>query len=225
MREASKVRGLGPGYVGRRWLPALLLSGVVGFAGCSGPVACGAIKRLMYEEPWRDRYQKKDEVVAALALAPGDRVADLGAGGGYFTFPIAEQVGETGRVYAIDIDTSLLAYVEHQAGKRGLEQIVTVQAPEDGPGLEPASVDLVFLSNVFHHLPDPERYFRNARPVLRRGGRLAILEAREGSHGTDPDRIVSALEAAGFTLAKRHTFIEQQSFQVFVPVDEVAGAE
>jgi ubiquinone/menaquinone biosynthesis C-methylase UbiE len=189
--------------------------------GCSGPVACGGLKRLMYEGPGRDRWQKPDEVVAALGLAPGDRVADLGSGGGYFTFPIAQAVGPTGRVYAVDVDESLLAYVADQAKKRELSQIVTVHAPEDGLGLPDASVDLVFLSNVFHHLPDPVRYFEGARSVLRANGRIAVVETSEGGfpkgHSTAPEEIRATFEAAGYVLAERHDFLERQSFQIFVP--------
>ncbi len=212
-----------------KWLLALLLVGLAGFVvatGCSGPVAYGAIKRLMYEEPWRDRSQQPERVVAALALSPGDRVADLGSGGGYFTFPIAEVVGESGRVFAVDVDDDLLAYVAYQADKRGLSQIQPVRAPEHGPGLPDASVDLIFLCNVYHHLAEPEKYFAGVRSVLRPGGRIAVVEASDGGfpkgHGTPPKEIQSQFEAAGYILAERHSFLERQSFQVFVLSAELA---
>ena len=195
----------------------LTLFGLVGLGGCSG---CGAIKRLMYEGPGRADWQKPDQVVAALGLEPGDVVADLGSGGGYFTYPIADAVGETGRVYALDVDESLLAYVASQSEKRGLPQIETILAPEDGPGLADGSVDLIFLSNVFHHLPDQVQYFRNARATLRSGGRIAVIEVSKDSfpsgHATPPDEIRSKFEAAGYRLAQRHEFLERQSFQIFV---------
>ncbi len=205
-----------------KWvLLVLAFAGLVGIAiACSGPVTRGALKRLMYEEPSRDRWQRPQQVVEALELAPGDRVADVGAGGGYFTYPIAEVVGEGGKVYAVDIDTSLLAYVAHQAEKRGLPQIETVEAPEDGPGLPDASVDLIFLANVFHHLPAPDRYFAGARRVLRPGGRVAIVELAGGrgfhkAHSTPPEEIKAQLEKAGYALAETHDFLEHQSFLVF----------
>jgi len=183
-------------------------------------LGCGSIKRLMYEGPGRDDWQNPEEVVAALGLEPGDRVADLGSGGGYFTFPMAEVVGETGHVYAVDIDESLLAYIAKQSKKRGLSQVETVLAPEDGLGLPDGSVDMIFLSNVFHHLPDPSEYFRRARPVLRNGGRIAVIDFSEDGflrgHATPDDEIRTQFEAAGYTLAKRHAFLERQSFQIFV---------
>jgi arsenite methyltransferase len=202
-----------------KWTSALLFFSLVILLACSGQVTRGSLKRLMYEEPGRDKWQKTSEVVKALALAPGDHVADLGAGGGYFTYPIAEAVGKAGRVYAVDVDESLLAYVASQAEKRGLDQIVTVHAPEDGLGLDDGSVDMVFLSNVFHHLPDPTRYFQGARRVLRSGGRLTVIEVSEGGfpkgHSTPPAEIRAALEAAGYELVEQHAFLERQSFQVF----------
>jgi len=200
--------------IGLVLVPLLLL-------GCSGSATWGALKRLMYEEPGRDRWQKPDEVVAALGLEPGERVADLGAGGGYFSFRLAKAVGPSGRVYAVDVDDSLLAYVASQAKKRDLPQIETVLAPPDGPGLPAASVDLIFLSNVFHHLPDPVRYFRDARPVLRENGRVAVVEVSEGGfpkgHSTPPEVIRADFEAAGYVLVEELSFLERQSFQVFAP--------
>ncbi len=184
---------------------------------CSG---CSSIKRFMYEGPGRDDWQSPEEVVAALGLEPGDQVADLGSGGGYFTFPMAEVVGKTGQVYAVDVDESLLAYIAKQSKKRGLSQIETVLAPKDGLGLPDASVDLIFLSNVFHHLPDPANYFRRARPILRPGGRVAVIDFSENgflaAHATPADEIRIQFEAAGYTLAKQHDFLERQNFQIFV---------
>lgn len=187
---------------------------------------CGSIKRFMYEGPWRDAWQKPEEVVAALGLESGDAVADLGSGGGYFTFPIATAVGPTGQVYAVDVDESLLAYVASQSKKRGLGQVQTILAPEDGLGLPHGAVDLIFLSNVYHHLPDPIRYFRETRPTLRSGGRIAVIDFRENSfprgHATPPDEIQAQFEAAGYALAQRHEFLEKQSFQIFVPRSDKA---
>ena len=188
--------------------------------GCSASASYGALKRLIYETPGRDAWQKPGEVVAALALAGGERVADLGAGGGYFTFPLAQAVGSSGRIYAVDVDASLLAYVGWRARARGLTQIETILASGTDSGLADQSVDLIFLANVFHHLPAPRQYFARLRTALRPGGRIAIVESSaEGSrHATAASEIVAALQAAGFTLAQVHTFLPGQSYQLFVPI-------
>ncbi len=207
-------------------LSALAMLAMLGLVGCSS--GCGAIKRLMYEGPGRDNWQKPDEVVAALGLQVGHLVADLGSGGGYFTFPMAEAVGPSGRVYAVDVDSSLLAYVASQSQKRELPQIETILAGEDGLGLPDESVDLIFLSNVFHHLPDTEAYFRNARSILRDGGRVAVIEVRKGgflgNHSTPPKEIRATFEAAGYELAEAMDFLEYQSFQIFRVADDGSGA-
>ena len=184
------------------------------------PELAGGLKRLMYETPGRDAWQQPDEVVEALDLEPGGRVADVGAGGGYFTFRLAEAVGATGRVYAVDVDSDLLAYVASQARKRGLPQVETLKASEAATGLPEACCDLIFLAHVFHHLPDPERYFRRAASALAPRGRVAIVESAADAespsgHATAPERIAAAMSRAGFERTASHTFLAGQSYQVF----------
>lgn len=201
----------------------ILLLALLALFALSG---CDSIKRFMWESPGRDDWQNPEQVVAALGLKAGDRVADLGSGGGYFTFPMAEEVGPSGRVYAVDIEQSLLAYIAEQAEERGLPQIETILAPKDGLGLPDDSLDLIFLSNVFHHLPDPTEYFRRARPILRNGGRIAIVDFSDNGffgHDTPADEVRTELEAAGYALAETHDFLERQSFQIFVIDSDVAA--
>ncbi len=198
---------------------------LLAFIAYSAPDTWVAIKRRMYEPPDRDSWQHPEKVIAALGLQPGQVVADLGAGGGYFTFRLAREVGVQGRVFAVDVDQGMLGYVEKQAAALGLPQIQTVLAPEDGLGLPENSLDLIFLTNTFHHLPEPPTYFAGARPLLRAGGRVAVVEFAESStppgHFTPPEDIRSAFERAGYRLAESHDFLESQSFQVF----EVAAGD
>jgi arsenite methyltransferase len=123
-------------------------------------------------------------------------------------------------IFALDVDKSQNAYVRDQAAERGLPQIKPVHIPEDALGIPDGSVDMIFLSNVFHHLPDQTDYFRRAGAALRPGGRLVVVEFRGDSfpsgHATTPDEIRRQLEAAGYTLDESHDFLEKQSFQIFV---------
>ena len=205
----------------------LLAFSLVLLLGSLGPIGCGSYKRFLYEGVGRDDWQMPDQVVATLQISPGDQIADLGSGGGYFTYRFAVAVGETGQVYALDVDESLLAYIESQATQRDLPQITTVHAPEDGLGISDDSVDMIFLSNVYHHLPNPTEYFRRAGSALREGGRLVVVEFLGDSfpraHATTPDEIRTQLETAGYTLLEAHDFLEKQSFQVFVLQDENDG--
>lgn len=202
----------------KRSAPPLALSLVI-LLGLLGPIGCGSFKRFLYEGFGRDEWQAPERVVTTLALSPGDEIADLGSGGGYFTYRFAEAVGKSGKVYALDVDELLLAYIEGQAQERNLPQIVTVHASEDGLGLPDASVDMIFLSNVYHHLPDPTDYFRGAGSALRKGGRLVVVEFRGASfprgHATTPGAIRIQLEAAGYEIIDSYDFLEKQSFQIF----------
>lgn len=200
-----------------KWLPLAVFGPLLlVFVACSDSPTLGNLKRLVYETPGRDDWAQPERVIEALGLEAGDAVADVGSGGGYFTYRFAEAVGGSGRVYAVDVDTAMLAYVAEQAAERGLEQVETVHAPEDAPGLAPASVDLIFLSNVFHHLPDQATYFAGARAALRPDGRIAIVEAqRSPVHFASPEEIDAALEAAGFEVVQVHDFLEDQAFRVY----------
>jgi predicted methyltransferase len=182
--------------------------------------ACTQLKRCSYEGWGRDDWQQPERVVAALALAPGARVADLGSGGGYFTFRLAHAVGPTGRVYAVDVDADLNAYVAERARQEGLAHVEVVLAEYADPRL-PEPVDLVFTSNTYHHLEDRTRYFANAKKYLRPHGRVAVIELSEApswflpSHTTSAETIRSELEAAGYRLVEAHDFLERQHFLVF----------
>jgi ubiquinone/menaquinone biosynthesis C-methylase UbiE len=123
-----------------------------------------------------DRFRQPGRVIAAFGLAPGQRVADVGAGRGYLTFRIADAVGPTGRVVATDIDERALATLRARAAGRP-EVVVRKVAPDD-PGLEPAAFDRVVLSAVDQYLADREAYLRKLRAALAPGGRLAVVNRR-----------------------------------------------
>jgi|SRR5688572_16985104 len=187
---------------------------------------CGSLKRCAYQGFDRDDWQQPARVVADLALAKGAKIADLGAGGGYFTFPLAEAVGPEGRVYAVDIDEGMNAFVLREAEDRGLDNVRAVLAEEADPRL-PEPVDLVFTSNTYHHLDDRTAYFRNVRErYLATGGRVAIVEFRPNvtSHATEREAIEAEMTAAGFRLVKSFDYLERQHFLVF-SVDGPASSE
>ena len=186
---------------------------------------CASVKRCMYSGAGRDEWQQPAKVVEKLALAPGARVADVGAGGGYFTFRLADAVGTEGVVYAVDVDESMVALLEKEAAEQGRGNVVGVLAPFDDPSI-PETVDLIFVSNTYHHLERRVAYFAGARKYLKPGGRVAIVEFAPrdeglfhlflGSHATAGELIRGELEDAGYVLAEDVSFLERQSFQIFV---------
>jgi len=148
---------------------------------------------------------------------PGARVADLGAGGGYFTFRLAHAVGPTGLVFAVDIDPDMVDFLAKQAAEQGLANVRPVLAAGDDPRL-PEHVDLVFTSNTYHHLENRVAYFSALRErALAPGGRVAIVEYRPEatSHATARATIEQEMTAAGFRLEKSFDYLERQHFLVF----------
>lgn len=175
----------------------------------------GRIKAAALDGPFRDRWQRPGEVVEALRLAPGMCIADVGAGGGYFTYRLARAVAPGGRVYAIDTDPDMTALIAERSRRRGLSNVTVVEADADDPGVaEP--IDLAFLVDALHHLPDPVDYLRVLSGRLAAGGRVAIVEAHprwwRGWHATEPDELRAHLADAGYTVTDEHDVFATQSF-------------
>ena len=138
-----------------------------------------------------DRYRQPDRVIAALEIKRGQRVADVGAGAGYFTFRLADAVGPDGRVVATDIDDAALAALRAHPAKN---VVVRKVAPDD-PGLEAGAYDLIFLSEVDQYLPDRATYLGKLRAALVPDGRVAVTNRR----GFRP-MLVAAAEQAGYAI-------------------------
>jgi arsenite methyltransferase len=176
------------------------------------------LKAFAYSGPGRDRWQHPDRVIEALSLRPGQRVADLGAGGGYFTFRISRAVGDQGRVYAVDTDPDMRALIANRVAREQRANVVPVAAEPARPDL-PEQVDLVLIVNAFHHLPELATYLPRLAPLLRPGGRVAVIEARPKwflfGHATEPATIRSAMATAGYALVDDHAFLPRQAFLIF----------
>jgi len=211
---------------------AVLLLWALALAGCgmfSGPpthsvghkhkhIGAEAGTHLRYQEPDRYTWQYPERVVKALKLESGMKVADLGSGTGYFTFRLAEAVGASGKIYAVDIDEEMNASIDKQAVAKQMENVKTILAVEHDP-LILEKVDLIFSVNAYHHLKDRSNYFRNAARYLQPGGRIAIIDFRKGAfrHYTELKVLLQEFKAAGYTLDKTHGFLPRQNFLVFSP--------
>lgn len=178
-----------------------------------------------FERPGREVHDRREAIVAALAVAPGAAVADLGAGTGLFTLPFAKAVGTSGQVIAVDVQDYFLKHIEARAEKASLTNVETRKATQNGAGLEPSSVDLAFLCDVYHHLEQPAVYLESVRASLRPGGRLVVIDydrSREGADDwlvdhirADPATFQAEVEAAGFVLTEKPTVLEENFFFVF----------
>ena len=184
--------------------------------------SCTSLKRLAYERGDRDAWQHPEKVIAELGIIPGQRVADLGSGSGYFTFTLADAVRPDGIVYAIDVDTAMNEDLARRARERGYENIEIVMASYEDPKIPGGGVDLIFVSNTYHHITENrQEYFDNVRRYLKPDGRVAIIDYKvEGirtvlGHGMERDVIVSEMESAGYRLESDHDFLPMQHFLVF----------
>jgi arsenite methyltransferase len=175
------------------------------------------------EDPGRDAWQQPDRVIASLELHLGDEVADLGAGSGYFTVRLAREVGASGKVYAVDIDPKMLDYIERRAEEEKLDNIQTILADPDDPKLGSQSVDLIFICDVLHHIPDRGKYYPKLYRALRPGGRLVNVDFQKRDLPLGPplemkiDKkdSIKEIEAAGFHFVKEFEFLKYQYFLLF----------
>lgn len=176
-------------------------------------------------DPARDAWQKPKQVVERLDVQPGARVADLGAGGGYFTWYLAAAVGPQGKVYAVEIDDTALAIIEKEMKSRGVRNVLPIRA-ESGDAKLPEPVDLVFSCDTYHHMQDRIAYFQSLARYLKPDGKVAILDFHaEGffsgllGHGTTKQEVRREMESAGYRLAAEYDFIDRQHFQIFSRTD------
>jgi len=172
----------------------------------------------------RDQEQRPDEVIRAMGLRDGQVVADLGAGTGYFTRRLAKAVGPSGRVFAVDIQPEMIAYLKQSVAKAGLTNVVPVLGEGDNPRLPLGAVEWILLVDVYHELQQPKAMLARMREALAPGGKVALIEYRlEGStalhirpeHRMSPKQVLAEWEPAGFRLAERLEFLPAQHFFVF----------
>ena len=130
------------------------------------------------ERPEREAEEEPGRVILALKLRPGDAVADLGAGTGYFCWRLARAVGPTGRVFGVDIQPEMLELLESGMAARGISNVVAVLGTARAPGLAAASLDLVLMVDVYHEFEYPHEMLEAVCKALKPGGRVAFVEYR-----------------------------------------------
>jgi SAM-dependent methyltransferase len=175
------------------------------------------------EDPGRGEWQKPQEVLAHLALKPGETIADVGAGSGYFTLPLARAVGPRGKVYAVDIDPQMLDYIRKRARQEHLANIETVLADPHDPKLAASSVDLIFICDTLHHISDRQTYFPLLARALKPGGKLVNIDFHKRDLPLGPPvemkiprlAMIAEAKAGGFHLVQEFDFLPYQYFLVF----------
>ena len=171
-----------------------------------------------FDDPARDAWQMPARVIDALALKPGMKVADIGAGTGYFSMRLARAPVS---VFAVDIEPAMIDYLKKRAASETLSNVTPVLATATTPNL-PEPVDVVLVVDTYHHLPNRPTYFRELRKSLRPGGRVAIVDFRktapEGPPAHfrfTPEQIQDEMKQAGYQLDVAHDFLPRQHFLIF----------
>jgi ubiquinone/menaquinone biosynthesis C-methylase UbiE len=174
----------------------------------------------IFEDPNRAKNLQIDRVMDILRLKPGKVVADIGAGGGWFTVRAAVRVGPNGKVVAEDINQKYLEYIRDRAAKAGLTDVVEDLGTPDDPHLAPESLDAALMLKVYHEIAHPEALLEHLRAALKPGARFAIID-RNGNgadHGLDEKVVREEVERNGFKLVARYDFTKadgQDYFLVF----------
>ena len=167
---------------------------------------------------WLERSEREQEeapskAVEALDFKPGQVVADIGAGSGYYTSRIAKRVGPTGRVYATDIQPGMIQLLDQRVTNEGLANVTTILGTADDPKLPPRAIDVAIMVDVYHELQQPQLFLQRLKDAFKQDGRLVLLEFRK----EDPS--VPILEVHKMSVAEVKAELEHEGFVLDKVID------
>ncbi len=205
-----------------------------------GAVPAFAQLRSRTADEWVERLERDSrlaglkipEVIERLRLKPGHLVADIGAGSGLFSRPLAAAVSPGGRVYAVEVDPGLIEHLTKSTQDAGIKNLEPVLGEFDEPKLPTQRLDLAFFHDVLHHIEHRQLYLKTLAGYLKLEGRVAIIDMNnehpDSPHRDHPDVQVTAAQikewmaAAGFRLAEEYYLFERKYFLVFERADPAA---
>jgi arsenite methyltransferase len=158
----------------------------------------------------RELWQKPDAVIKELALKGTEKIADVGAGSGYFTFRLSKELSK-GRVYAIDIEPEMIRHIHHKAISRKIQNIEVIFSTPDNPNI-PEDVDLVFICDILHHVKNKGDWLKALFSQMKNDSKLVLIEFKEGKLPEGPPedikiplgKMVSITTNAGFVNLKQN---------------------
>jgi SAM-dependent methyltransferase len=174
----------------------------------------------IFDSPGREKRLQIERVMDILAIQPGKNVADVGAGSGWFTVRAARRVGDSGKVFAVDINPDAVRYVENRAQKESLHNVNAIQGHEDDALLPAGQVDAVLLLKTYHEIAKPVALLKNLKVSLRPGAKVGIID-RNGNgenHGVQRKVVIEEAAEAGYELSGSYDFVKDDMdyFLVFV---------
>jgi ubiquinone/menaquinone biosynthesis C-methylase UbiE len=179
----------------------------------------------IFDDPGRDEWQKPQALIDALNLHAGMRVADLGAGTGYFSHYLSAAVGNKGTVYAVDVEPNLVVHLRERAEQEKTANVVPIVASPDNPRLPAASIDLILIVDTYHHIDGRRAYFGRLRRSLTPEGRVAIVDWQKHDLPVGPpaihklarEQVVDEMRAAGYVLVEEPDVLPYQYVLIFRP--------
>jgi ubiquinone/menaquinone biosynthesis C-methylase UbiE len=178
--------------------------------------------------PWlvresRQREEDCETMLAALNVRPGQTVCDMGCGNGFYTLPLAKLVGDDGRVIAVDIQREMLGLLKDRAAADKIDNIDYLLGTVVDPKLEPNSVDLMLMVDVYHEFSHPEQMLKAIRVSLKPGGRVALVEFRAEDpkvpikelHKMSKQQILKEFKPNGFNLVEEFDKLPWQHLMFF----------
>jgi len=177
----------------------------------------------------RDAWQMPDAIMDALGIADGAAVADIGAGGGWFTVRLSRRVGPNGIVYAQDLQSPMLEAIQRRVDREGVKNVRTIKGEAGDPRLPPASVDVVLIVDAYHEFTNPVELLRHLESALKPGGRIGVVNFTKRGGGPGPpsderkeeSEAIAEAQAAGLSLVRKETFLP---FQYFLVLGRPPGA-
>jgi len=164
----------------------------------------------IFDSLGRDQRLQINRVMDILGIGPGKNVADIGAGSGWFTVRAARRVTESGRVYAVDINSEAIKFIDDRAKKEQLRNVQTILSKSDDSLLPANTIDAVLLLKTYHEVAKPITLLRNLRAALRPGAKVGIID-RNGNgenHGVGREVVLREAAKAGYTLVGQYDFVK-----------------
>jgi predicted methyltransferase len=172
----------------------------------------------IFEDPGREDRLQINHVMDLLHIKPGSTVADIGAGGGWFSVRAARRVGPNGRIIAEDINPKYLASIADRAKREHLANIQPLLGKPDDPQLAPGSLDAALMLKVYHEIAHPQPVLANLRAALKPGARFGIID-RNGNgadHGLNEAIVRAEVEGAGYRQVARFDFTKADGQDYFL---------
>jgi len=177
----------------------------------------------IFDSPGREDRLQISRVMDILEITQGKAVADIGAGSGWFSVRAARRVGESGAVYAVDINPEAAHFIDERAKKEQLRNVKTILSKPDDPLLPARSVDAVLMLKTYHEVAHPVTLLRNLREALRPGAKVGVID-RNGNgedHGVGREVVIREAQEAGYKLVAKFDFVKGDKMDYFLVLSAV----